>query len=83
MQKVKIKLNGNPYEIEVKPYETLLDILLRLGIISSHKSWCNKGECGNCVVLIDGRPFNSCLVLAPEVNGKDILTITKESNRML
>lgn len=77
IKKVKLRINGKIYELEIKSYETLLESLLRLGIISNLGSWCERGECGNCVVLIDGRPINSCLTLTMEVNRKDILTLLK------
>ena len=72
---VKFTLNGKKVEVKVKPNTTLLDLLRRKLKITSVKRGCERGECGACTVLIDNRPVNSCLVLAPQVDGKNVVTI--------
>ena len=77
MAKVEINIgvNGKWYELAVEPYETLLDVLRnRLGLTGT-KMGCGKGECGACTVNINGRAILSCLTLAAQVDGKEILTI--------
>ncbi len=77
MAKVKIGIgvNGERHELEVKPYETLLDVLRsRLGLTGT-KMGCGEGECGACTVSIDGRAILACLTLAAQADGKEILTI--------
>src|SRR5512137_524347 len=72
---IHIMVNGQDREIEVRPNELLLDVLReRLGLTGT-KTGCEAGECGACTVLINGKPALSCLTLAIECDGKEILTI--------
>jgi aerobic-type carbon monoxide dehydrogenase small subunit (CoxS/CutS family) len=69
------ELNGKNVDVEAKPTVTLLDLLRgELGVMSIKKG-CEQGECGACTVLLDGDPVTSCLILAPQVEGRRILTI--------
>jgi len=73
--KVSIGVNGKWHELAVEPYETLLNVLRnRLGLTGT-KMGCGKGECGACTVNINGKAILSCLTLAAQVDGKEILTI--------
>ena len=70
-----LTVNGRPYAVAIEGGETLLDVLRdTLGLTGSKKG-CNLGDCGACTVLVDGEPMNSCLVLAHEVEGKEVTTI--------
>ncbi len=61
--------------LSVSPNRTLLEILRdELGLMGT-KCGCEIGECGACTVLLDGAAVNSCLVLAPQIEGKEILTV--------
>ena len=72
---INIKVNGRWYKLDVEPYETLLDVLRdRLGLTGT-KTGCGSGECGACTVNIDGKAILSCLTLAAQADGKEILTI--------
>jgi carbon-monoxide dehydrogenase small subunit len=72
---ITLKVNGIRYTVDVKPQRTLVEVLREtLGLTGTKKS-CNEGECGACTVLIDGKPVASCLVLAIDAQGKEILTI--------
>lgn len=72
---INLKINGESYQLNVKPNLLLLD-LLRYDIgLTGTKRGCDTGECGACTVLLEGRPINSCLMLAVEANEKNILTI--------
>jgi len=72
---VHLTVNDEAHEIEVNSNMTLLELIRdELGLMGAKKS-CNEGECGACTVLVDGKPVNSCLVLAIEMGGKKILTI--------
>ena len=72
---VKFTLNGKEVKVKVKPNITLLDLLRRKLKITSVKRGCERGECGACTVLVDNQPVNSCLVLAPQIDGKNVVTI--------
>jgi carbon-monoxide dehydrogenase small subunit len=72
---INLKINGEPYEVRIKPNTTLLDFLRdKIGLTGTKKG-CDTGQCGACTVLLDGKPINSCLVLAADANGKEILTV--------
>jgi carbon-monoxide dehydrogenase small subunit len=72
---ITLKVNGIRYTVDVKPQRTLVEVLREtLGLTGTKKS-CNEGECGACTVLMDGKPVASCLVLAIDAQGKEILTI--------
>jgi len=73
--KIKLRVDGKHYEVYVKPYERLVDVLrYRLGIVSV-KEGCGRGECGSCVVLMNGELVPSCLILAVRANGSEITTV--------
>lgn len=68
-------LNGETREATVAPHTTLVDFIrYQLGLTGTKKG-CGQGECGSCTVLIDGVAVNSCLVLAPQIDGKSVTTI--------
>ncbi len=72
---VKFELNGVDVSVEVPATMTLLDMLrVELGV-KSVKKGCEQGECGACTVLIDGSSMTSCLILAPQVEGRRVCTI--------
>jgi len=72
---VTLTVNGKMHEVAVAPNRTLVDLIrYDLGLTGAKKG-CELGDCGTCTVIMDGRPVNSCLVLAVEANGRDILTI--------
>lgn len=72
---INLKINGEPYEVSVKPNTTLLDLLRDEIGLTGTKKGCDTGQCGACTVLLDGKSINSCLVLAVDANGKEVLTI--------
>ena len=72
---INISVNGEEYRLEVKPNRVLLDVLREDIGLTGTKKGCGLGKCGACTVLLDGLPVHSCLILAPQVNGKEITTI--------
>ena len=73
--KFAFELNGEEVECETKENKTLLDLLrIDLGVTSVKKG-CENGECGVCTVLLDGYPVTSCLVIAPQVEGRAVTTV--------
>lgn len=74
-KKIEIRVNGQSYKLKVQPGTTLLQVIrYDLGLTGT-KAGCEKGECGACTVIMDNRPVNSCLLLAVEADGSEILTI--------
>ena len=74
-QLIQLTVNGEPYEIRVEPWKTLVEVIREDIGLTGTKEACSTGECSSCTVLIDGKPVNSCLVLAVEAQGKDIVTV--------
>jgi aerobic-type carbon monoxide dehydrogenase small subunit (CoxS/CutS family) len=74
-QVVKLIVNGEPIEVSVGPWVTLLEVIREKLELTGTKEACSLGECGACTVILDGKAVNSCLVLAVEAKGKEILTI--------
>lgn len=72
---VKFALNGKEESLLVKPNTTLLDMLRNEFRLTGTKKGCDRGDCGACTVQIDGKAVNSCLVLAPQITDKKIMTI--------
>jgi carbon-monoxide dehydrogenase small subunit len=72
---IQFLLNGSPTRLDVAPDSRLLTVLRdQLGLTGT-KEGCGIGECGACSVLLDGRLVNACLVLAPQVDGRQLVTI--------
>ncbi|MBW2146408.1 MAG: (2Fe-2S)-binding protein [Deltaproteobacteria bacterium] len=72
---VDLIVNGECYQMEVEPRTTLLELLRETLHLTGTKEGCGVGDCGTCVVLMDGSPVNSCLVLAVDAQGRRITTI--------
>jgi len=71
----KLNVNEETYELIIAPNWTLAEVLRDKLALTGTKLACNGGMCGACTVLLDGKPVNSCMVLAVEIEGKDIQTI--------
>lgn len=72
---LNINVNGEDWGLDVAPADTLLDVLRERIGTKSPKIGCERGDCGSCTVIIDGRSVRSCLVLAVEAEGHDITTV--------
>jgi len=72
---VTLTLNGKRMSLEVESRETLLDVLRGRLRLTGAKRVCNRGECGSCTVLLDGKPVYSCLLLAVQADGREVVTI--------
>lgn len=68
-------INGEKVHLEVEPHKTLLNMLREDLNLTGAKEGCGAGECGACTVIVDGKAVNSCLMLAVEADGKEILTV--------
>lgn len=74
-QVIELTVNGVSHELLVEPKRTLLEVLREDLSLTGTKEGCGLGDCGACTVLVDGKPISSCLTLAVEAQGKDILTV--------
>ncbi len=72
---IKVTVNDRLYELQVDPELRLVDLLRdELGLTGT-KEGCGKGECGACTIIMNGKTVNSCMVLAFQADGSEILTI--------
>ncbi len=74
-KRITLILNGEKRTVEVEPNDVLLDILREKLGASSPKIGCERGDCGACTVLLDGKSVRSCLILAIEADGHEITTV--------
>jgi carbon-monoxide dehydrogenase small subunit len=72
---INITVNGKKHELAVEPNMTLTDMLRNELNLMGTKEGCGHGECGACTVLLNGKPITSCITLAVEVDGYDVVTI--------
>ncbi|MBI5323830.1 MAG: molybdopterin-dependent oxidoreductase [Ignavibacteriae bacterium] len=79
-QLININVNGQDYEVAVKPNTTLLDLIREELRLTGTKKGCEQGDCGACTVIMNGKAVNSCIVLALEADGKNIQTIEGLAN---
>ena len=70
-----LRINGKPHMLNVEPRVTLLDALRETIGLSGTKKGCDRGQCGACTVIVDGRRINACLTLAVMHDGHDITTV--------
>ena len=81
---VRFQVNGLPVDLSVNPLNSLAEILRNHLNLRGTKIGCNDGECGTCTVILNGLPVNACLILAPQLEGGEVLTIEGiESNPTL
>src|SRR5829696_6304671 len=75
MAQLKLTLNGEPVEVEIRENEYLAEVLrYRLGLTGT-KIGCNEAECGICTVLVNGTPVDSCIYPALKAGGAEVMTI--------
>jgi carbon-monoxide dehydrogenase small subunit len=72
---INLIVNGERYHLSVPSHHTLLQVLRQQLVLTGTKNGCEAGECGACAVLLNGEPVNSCMVLAPEADGAEIVTV--------
>lgn len=72
---ISLNVNGEMHEVTVRPSDTLLDVLREQLGLTSAKPGCLNGDCGACTIAVDGLPMKSCLMLAVEAQGHEILTV--------
>lgn len=74
-RELHITVNGDAYHLLVDSHRTLLEVIRDEIGLTGTKNGCAQGECGACTVLVDGEPVNSCLMLALEAEGCEVVTI--------
>jgi aerobic-type carbon monoxide dehydrogenase small subunit (CoxS/CutS family) len=72
---ISLNVNGDKHDVAVEPRETLLEALRYRLELTGSKQGCDKGDCGACTILADGRPILSCITLAVEGQGRNLVTI--------
>ena len=72
---IKLNVNGEDFEVLTEVHKTLLEVLREDLTLTGTKRGCDLGVCGACTVLIEGKPYLSCLTLAVDAQGKKIITI--------
>lgn len=72
---ISLTLNGDKWSVDVEPNDLLLDVLRERMGVKSPKPGCERGDCGSCTVLLDGKAVRSCLVLAVEADGGRVTTV--------
>lgn len=72
---IELTVNGDVERVDVPAQMTLLEMLREKLVLTGTKNGCAAGECGACTVLMNGEPVNSCLVLAVECGGSEIITV--------
>ena len=71
----RLNVNGAPYSVELDPHVNLLDAVRDAIGLTGSKEGCDDSECGACMMLLDGKPVNSCSYLALQADGRDITTV--------
>jgi aerobic-type carbon monoxide dehydrogenase small subunit (CoxS/CutS family) len=72
---IHIEVNRTDYSVEVEPRTTLIELLRETLHLTGTKEGCGQGDCGTCIVLLDGIPVNACLMLAVDAQGRAVTTI--------
>ena len=80
LKQIKMTINGELYEFMVEPWRILSEVIREKAGLTGLKEACGTGECGNCLVLLNGKPVKSCIYLAIDADGKDITTIEGIAN---
>lgn len=75
MIELSFTVNGRTHSLQAQTHHTLLQVLREQLTLFGVREGCGIGMCGACTVLLDGKPISSCLMLAPQANGKSIITI--------
>ena len=75
MKQIELRVNGRVEDVLAEPWDTLADVLRNALDLKSVRMGCKEGECGWCTVLVEGKTVKSCLMLASQARGKEIITI--------
>jgi len=70
-----LNVNGRSHQLQVRHHWTLLDVIREQLDLTGSKKGCDRGECGSCTVLLEGKPVYACQILAVQVGSKPVITI--------
>lgn len=73
--KIEFTCNGTRMTVDVNPADRALDVFRDTLGLTGTKEGCGRGECGACTILLDGKPVNSCMLMAGKLNGRTVVTI--------
>lgn len=79
---VRFTINGKQVGLQVAPWETALHAIRERLDLKGTKEGCAIGECGACTIVVDGKAVNACLMLAPQLEGREVVTIEGLENPM-
>lgn len=74
-QEISLTVNGDTYALAIEPWRTLNEVLREDLNLTGTKLGCGSGDCGACTVMVEGKSVSSCITLAMEMDGKEILTV--------
>ena len=72
---IRLQVNGQTHNLDIPSHRSLLDVLREELDLTGSKRGCDRGECGSCTVLLDGKPVYSCITLAAQVRGRSVVTV--------
>jgi carbon-monoxide dehydrogenase small subunit len=72
---IECTINGKKVSLEVEAGETALEVIRDRLLLKGTKEGCGIGECGACTIVVDGKSVNACLMLAAQLNGREIMTV--------
>ena len=72
---VTLRVNGVDYPVEVEGHQSLLDAVREVVVLTGSKEGCDDSECGACMMLLEGKPVNSCSYLALQAEGSEVTTV--------
>jgi aerobic carbon-monoxide dehydrogenase small subunit len=81
---IQFRVNGEDRQVKSTSTRTLLTVLRDDLLLTGSKDGCSSGDCGACTILIDGKVMNACMVLAPQIESSEILTVEslEQNNRL-
>ena len=79
-ERYTLNVNGEQYETEAEPHDSLLDVLRENLRLTGSKKGCDEAECGSCTIILGGKPVLPCLILIGDARDEEILTIEGLSN---
>lgn len=80
LMEITFHINGEPMSLQINPWESALAVLRDRLELTGTKEGCGIGECGACTILVDGKAVDSCLMLAAQLDGRNVETIEGVAN---